>query len=483
MFILLGCEENTPNEETIIETPTAIETQPSEPSDPTIIPTEPEISWPVVETYERFQNPYGYASLGLTTRNPMIGYKEVSTELEFLDALLDSQINIIEIKEDLNMGYKHVETQIVASGKTLNDYRNVYRKHSNQPLLHPTLIEHGVGHIRLVQRDHITILSKYGATISHAPILIDESNDIVIRNLRLSGIWEWDEEQRGQYKRNDWDYFTIEKSSNIWIDHITFEQAYDGIIDVKEESENITLSWSKLLFKTNTFIEEQINYLEENRHLYAYYDELRTSGVSKEDIITHSSFQKKGFNLGNTTDGTGFESITMTFHHLEIYNLSDRMPRIRKGDVHVYHIIVDNQELYELRLKLSQSALPFVNQAIVTTEDGAVFMENSIFKYVTTPIRNHQDGRLDSAYTGRYKIVNSELILPNRIYFGSSDDHNSLWIHDNSAELLPFRLRNHLDIPYAYHLSDIYFLPTIFENFPVGHTELPEFDWLNINLD
>src|SRR5690606_25129600 len=130
----------------------------------------------------------------------------------------------------------------------------------------------------------------------------------------------------------------------------TFDNVYDGIIDVKEYSENLTLSWSKLNFVPNDFVNLQIDHLEENMNDRPYYKSLRDEGISVEDLKVFASFQKKGFNLGNTTDGTGFESITMTFHHLEVYNLMDRMPRLRKGDVHLYHIIVDNKMLYDLRL-------------------------------------------------------------------------------------------------------------------------------------
>lgn len=474
---LISCQNESEEIKTHIETPVVTPIIPTEPED-TIIPPMPSIP----ETYDRFLSPQGFAELGLQSRESLEGYIEVHNEVQFIQALLDSSISIIDIKNDLNMGSNYVESLLQLEGLTLSDVRAVYRRHSHTPLKHPRLIEQGIGSIRIVLRDHLMIYSKHGATISHATTLIDGSNDIVIRNLKLTGIWEWDELNQGQYKRNDWDYFTIEKSSNIWIDHITFEQAYDGIIDIKENTSNVTLSWSKLNFKPNAFIEEQINDLEEHRESNPYFDELRTLGISLEDLILHSSFQKKGFNLGNSTDGSGFESITMTFHHLDIYNLQDRMPRLRKGDVHMYHISLDNEDIYMLRLRLGQSGLSFINQGIVTTEDGAVLMENSIFKYVTTPIRNHQDANPSENYTGRYQIINSELVLPSRNYFGSSGEPSSLWVHDNSAQLLPFRFRNHVEIPYAYRLSDVYFLNDIFNRFPVGHTHIENFDWTNIRL-
>ncbi|MBE0700066.1 MAG: hypothetical protein IH571_00100, partial [Acholeplasmataceae bacterium] len=290
-----------------------------------------------------------------------------------------------------------------------------------------------------------------------------------------------DELDQGQYKRNDWDYFLIEKSQGVWLDHLTFEQAYDGIIDVKEESSNITLSWSKLDFTPNPFVVAQIDHLENNRENNPFYDGLRTDGMEIDDIVLYASFQKKGFNLGNTTDGEGFESITMTFHHLEITNLQDRMPRIRKGDVHVYHIILDNRDIDELRTKYNHISLSIINQGIVTTEAGSVLMEHSIFKYVSTPIKNHQDSNPDIRYTGRYKVVNSELVKINNTYFGSSDDPITIWRHHNDLEPLTFELRNHDEIPYVYQKRDVYFLAETFSEYPTGHQHIESFSWFYTN--
>ena len=492
IILLIGCNGSEPNntEQSLPSFPNDITIDPTIP----IVPTHPNDSFPSepteptemtpIDTYAFFKSPFGYAGLGISPRHMTTGYIEVHNEVEFIEALMQSDINIIEIKNDLNMGATYVSNLLSQQGKALNDYRSVYRRHGHTPLLHPTLIEHGIGLIRIVLRNHLTIFSNNGSTISHAPFLIDGSHDIVIRNLRLNGIWEWDELDRGQFKRNDWDYFTIEKSSNIWIDHITFEQAYDGIIDIKENVNNVTLSWSNLIFEPTPFIETQMEYLEHNRPSYPFYDELRNSGATPEDLIHYASFQKKGFNLGNSTDGEGYESITMTFHHLNIKNLQSRMPRIRKGDVHMYHILLDNQDVYDQRIRLSHTELSYVNQGIITTEDGSVLMEHSIFRYVSTPIRNHQENSNDVKYTGRYQVVNSELVTANRSYFGSSTDSFTLWVHDTSHDTLSFRLRNHLSIPYTYLLQDVYYLPEILSNYPIGHGEIRGFDWLNIiNID
>ena len=457
-----------------------IQEDPINPNEPTLPITEqPNEQTP---DYTLFENSFGFSSLMITNReNISEGYYTASNAIEFLDALRAEDVKIIEITSDLNLGGIKVEQDIISSGRTLTYYNQVYKKHSRQPLLHPRLIETGVGQVLIHQKEDLMVYSKNGSSILHAGISIDESSNIVFRNLRFAELWEWDEQDLGTYKRNDWDYFTVQESNGVWFDHLTFEQAYDGIIDVKEYSSNLTLSWSKLNFKLNDFIQEQIDHLELNQGDHPFYKSLRDDGITKEQIATLASFQKKGFNLGNTTDGEGFESITMTFHHLEVFNLMDRMPRLRKGDVHLYHLIVDNKELHDLRLVISHPDLSMVNQGIVTTEGGAVLMENSIFRYVTTPIKNHQDANPDVRYSGKYQVLNSELKTINRTYFGSSIDPFTLWIHTGPDETLHFSFNQGEILPYYYHLNDIYYLPETFLNYPTGHQIIPNFNWLSID--
>lgn len=456
-------------------------TDPEQPTPP--ITTEPTMpnETPYVDL-TKFYNSFGFSSLVVTNRNEYASdVIEVSDEVAFLDALLDVNTKVIKITADLSLGSIEVEEKLNALGKTLSSYQSVYRPHSKQAIMHPTLKETGVGQVRITDRLGLMIYSETGVKIKHAAFYLDRSEDLVFRNLYLSELWEWDEYSEGQYKRNDWDYFTVEDTNGVWFDHLTFDNVYDGVIDVKEYSRNLTLSWSKLNFKPNAFVDAQIDDLEENIADRPYYQSLRQEGIAIEDIKVFASFQKKGFNLGNTTNGEGFESITMTFHHLEVFNLMDRMPRLRKGDVHLYHVIIDNSMLNDLRLKLNSSLLSFVNQSIISTEGGAILMEHSILKYVTTPIKNHQDADDDEKYTGSYKVVNSELVLSNRTYFGSSDDPFTLWVHTGAYPIIPFHFRNYETLPYSYTLEDIYFLPETFATYPTGAQVMNDFNWLYFN--
>ncbi|MFH0993169.1 MAG: hypothetical protein V1761_02345 [bacterium] len=449
----------------------------------TALPTTTIVTATMPLDVSRFENPFGFATLAITDRSDVTsGYYVVDSEIAFLDALMAEDVAIIEITVDLDLGYLEVTAATTAAGRSVSEFSDVYRKHSHDPLLHPILKQTGVGQVRLIGYQGLMIFSENGASIRHAGFLIDGSSDIVIRNLAFSELWEWDEIDAGGYKTNDWDYFTIEDSRGIWLDHLEFSQAYDGICDVKANSGEITLSWSKLDFRPNDFVAAQIAYLEETRGEHPYYDSIRDAGVSQADVAWYASCQKKGFNFGNTTDGTGFETITATFHHLQVYNLQDRFPRLRKGDIHLYQVVLDNTELYQLSFRLSGSPASLVNQGIVTTEQGAVLMENSMFLYVSTPIKNHQETSLDIKYSGEYKVLNSSLLTATRDYFGSSEDANTLWVHAGTYAKLEFGFRNYSVIPYEYELEDVVFLAETFAAYPTGTVSNLGIDWLKTNI-
>src|SRR5690606_2565452 len=99
---------------------------------------------------------------------------------------------------------------------------------------------------------------------SHLTISIKTSKDIVFRNLHMTGIWEWDDDLAGNYDELDWDYFTVETTQGLWLDHLKLDHSYDGLVDVKGFTSNFTFSYLDFDFQPTDFIREQIEWLEEN---------------------------------------------------------------------------------------------------------------------------------------------------------------------------------------------------------------------------
>ncbi|KAF3100219.1 hypothetical protein TWF569_007371 [Orbilia oligospora] len=62
--------------------------------------------------------------------------------------------------------------------------------------------------------------------------------NIIIRNLKIGNTYDGDWEG----KTHDWDGIQSDTSSNIWVDHCIFERGADGLIDLRLDSNYITIS-------------------------------------------------------------------------------------------------------------------------------------------------------------------------------------------------------------------------------------------------
>jgi|GEM_PF-777705 len=451
---------------------------------------------------QRFQSVHGFAYSQISNRSTVAADARavVRNEVEFLLAFANTSISVIEIAADLNMGFDYVLARLRAalpeSEVTRLTNPNLFRRNDNHPMLHPRLLRYGVSQLRIRERNGLMIFSQTGNTISHMTTRISYSSDIVFRNLHLTGIWEWDDDMAGSYDDLDWDYFTVENTDGLWLDHLTLDQAYDGLLDARLNSVNMTFSYLKLNFVPNDFMREQIEYLEQSLIVEgrpgrtasnSRYMRMRQY-VSMETILEYASTQMKGFNLGNTTAGSGFEGITATFHHIYARNLRDRLPRLRRGDVHLFNVYNNHSDIARLRAATSLiDDFSITSQALVPTEQGAILMENSMLVDVAQPIRDHQDAFLDPDFTGRWQVQNSVLRNGINTFLGGSGDTGSPWTRSNQNIhwRLPFFFRNHQVIPYLYRdlLIDPFEVRNALVDNGVGAgARDDDFNWLAISV-
>lgn len=226
---------------------------------------------------------------GVISESNTAVYKKVYNATDLALALKkNSGVKVVEIMNDLNLGWNEIPSAAQTSP---------FAKH-NDALTHPVLKQTGVSKITVDGFNGLTIFSANGSKIKHAAISVKRSSNVIIRNLEFDELWEWDESTKGDYDKNDWDYITLEESSGVWIDHCTFNKAYDGLVDSKKGTSGVTISWSA--FKgddgsPNSWVTRQINEMEANKASYPMYNYLRSSavGLSKEDIIAISGSQKK----------------------------------------------------------------------------------------------------------------------------------------------------------------------------------------------
>lgn len=134
-----------------------------------------------------------------------------------------------------------------------------------------------------------------GATFDQLGIHIRDSSNIIIQNVTIKNV-----KKSGSPTSNGGDAIGMEKTvRKVWVDHVTLEasggesQGYDGLFDMKNDVENVTLSYS---------------------------------------ILRNSN---RGGLIGSSESDTGSGNIT--FHHNLYSNLDSRVPLLRGGVAHVYN--------------------------------------------------------------------------------------------------------------------------------------------------
>ena len=403
-------------------------------------------------------------------------YRKVTNALDLANALLSAyktagSVKVIEITTNLDLGWNEIGSaaQNLASGP----FRS-----GTAPKLHPVLLVSGESICDIKPRSGLTIFSANGAVIRHCNFNIKACGNVIIRNLKFDENWEWDESSKGQYDDNDWDFITLGNGgavSNIWIDHCTFTKSYDGIVDTKAGSSNVTISWCSYIgddgaTNTNSWVWQQINYLEQSPASYPFYNFLRTHGFSTTNIVTIIQAHDKTHLAGQNNLDSNNATISMTFHHLNLGVWDRCVPRLRAGNVHDFNIYVDDTRVLATKrlrdsiaatlstadqntLNNTYSINPPVNGAI-STEGGALLVEKSVYIDCLTPLRNNQTDVNNPAYTGKIQSLDSIYQFDNTTVRGNSTDAGNP-MGPFQAPVIPFSWNlpgNQL--PYSYTMDD-----------------------------
>jgi len=343
---------------------------------------------------------------------------------------------VIEITQDIDLGWNLLSSTAQAYSSTAA---------ANTPATHPTLKQTGMSVIYLDGLSNLTIYSKNGAKITHGNFDIKRSSNIMIRNLVFDEIWEWDD--GGSYDSMDWDYFTIETNTEgVWIDHCTFGKAYDGIIDVKKASRNVTVSWCKFLDGEGTFFDAMMNELEANQSSYPNYKKARDNGVTAAQMKIYAKGQKKTHLIGHSDSDSDMALLNFTLANNYYKNPMDRLPRLRGGLSHVYNTYVDATDMAVLKEAIGDllpSSLKISSNGAISTCGGSILLENCYFKDMNIPLRSNNTNPNTTALNGNVVALNTRyiassvnrswseyssvvpVVLKNINFLGNSTDTNS----------------------------------------------------------
>jgi pectate lyase len=142
-------------------------------------------------------------------------------------------------------------------------------------------------------------------------------NNVIVRNIRFTDA-------------SDDSISITNKAHHVWIDHNDFSAGFDGLLDIKRESDYVTVSWN---------------------HFHDH---------SKTTLVGHSD-----------TYRADVGKLRVTYHHNFFDGTDQRHPRVRFGEpVHVLNNYYRNNDLY----------------AIATTMNAGVLVEGNFFENVAHPI-------------------------------------------------------------------------------------------------
>jgi pectate lyase len=163
-----------------------------------------------------------------------------------------------------------------------------------------------------------TLIGRRGAEITGANLRVDLTSNVIIRGLTVTDAYDcfpaWDptDGETGNWN-SEYDTLSLTAASHVWIDHNEFSdgdnldseqptyfgrpyQVHDGLIDITNASDLVTVSYNRL------------------------HDHDKTMLIGSSD--------------SRTTDRG---KLRVTVHHNEFRNLGQRVPRVRFGQVDVYN--------------------------------------------------------------------------------------------------------------------------------------------------
>ncbi|MBN1788388.1 MAG: PASTA domain-containing protein [Sedimentisphaerales bacterium] len=170
------------------------------------------------------------------------------------------------------------------------------------------------------------------------------ASNVIIRDLNITNPTSGEDNSDGISVK--------ENVSNVWITKCTFYDCGDGSVDVTEESDFVTVSWCKFY------------YVNQTSHRYV-------------NLIGHSD---------TNYDDRGHLRVTM-HHNWYSTNCTERMPRVRFGQVHFY-----NNYIYA----------PGNNYCVRPAVEAQVLVENNYFQQADEPIEDYDASALVEAHNNIY---------------------------------------------------------------------------------
>lgn len=315
----------------------------------------------------------------------------------------DSSVHVIEITDDIDLGYYNLSTTAKDSGivsSFCSDYDSQIKDGTAPFTVSSMLKENGISQISISRTNNLLIYSKNGAKITHGGFKVESSDGIVFRNLEMDELWQWEDSPSttpnftvGDMDVFGWAYFKIGYSGYIWIDHCTFGKSYDGQIDVSnpyfysigtadrapygkpalyDENETGGVHISNCKFQSGSddkdgYLYKMMEEVEADYQKsksdssysckYTYYKILRdVYNLTFEEILYGVAIpQKKAFLLGDSGESQKSYSyhynlsLKVSFADNVFIDIEDRLPNVRGGITYMANCVIDNSRYFKYR--------------------------------------------------------------------------------------------------------------------------------------
>jgi pectate lyase len=185
------------------------------------------------------------------------------------------------------------------------------------------------GHVAIASNK--TLIGLGPAVTLSGGLEIDGQSNVIVKNLSVV-----DGEPDG---------ITINSSHHVWIDHVAIVDAADGNLDITDQSDFVTVSWSKFSYSS-------------------------TSGDHRYSNL---------IGAGDEVEGDRGKLRTTYHHNWWAQNVHERMPRVRFGKVHVLN------NLYTASGN---------NYCVRVGVEADILLEQNYFDGVSSPIDDDAAGHL-----------------------------------------------------------------------------------------
>jgi pectate lyase len=237
----------------------------------------------------------------------------------------------------------------------------------------------GCGIVKLVSNTSVLGVGS-NAGLTDSGFQIRKVSNVIVRNLKLYRAPE------GK------DLIDIDASTKIWVDHndlssvgVTGDKdTYDGLLDAKHGSDQLTFSWNKFHDHVSTIPSQHATTIS-NNHAPQW----------KGSLIGHSD--------SAASEDTG--KLHVTYHHNSFSAVNSRLPSIRFGTAHVYSSCYNGgisgiNSRMGAQVFVEQNSFTNVAKAVVTNldskEEGYAIEEGNVF--VNSPTQITKKGTFKPGY-------------------------------------------------------------------------------------